>query len=331
MRKLPDFETRGGYKKADFNLLVAEVERLGRMSVQWPLEISNQPGGPLLRVVNQGFWAQLTSRTGDQYEWEEVQPDTTTPGNFYPMDGGRTSQSKNFAYEINGVTVVPPQVVWLMPGQDPDYLFSTGIASSPLTTKGDIFGFSTHDDRIPVGSNGQVLTADSTQPLGVKWASAGGGGFPFTGCAAVFNSGTQISFNDNVDTRIPLPGEFFDTNTLHDPVTNNSRVSLLSLGTTAYWNIRAVLYVSVLGNVAGSLCEMNIYQNNTLFYPAMDQRPFVYWSTTNTSYCQLQADYIYVNGPSSAPYFELYCRQHTGGAVQAPPNGGSYLSVVRVG
>jgi hypothetical protein len=44
--------------------------------------------------------------------------------------------------------------------------------ASPLTTKGDVWGFSTVNARIPVGSNGQVLTADSTQTLGLKWATA---------------------------------------------------------------------------------------------------------------------------------------------------------------
>lgn len=42
---------------------------------------------------------------------------------------------------------------------------------SPLTTKGDIYIFSTQFDRLPAGSNGQLLAADSTQPAGVKWAT----------------------------------------------------------------------------------------------------------------------------------------------------------------
>lgn len=45
-----------------------------------------------------------------------------------------------------------------------------GGVTSPLTTKGDLWGFDTTDDRIPIGSNGQVLTADSGQALGAKWA-----------------------------------------------------------------------------------------------------------------------------------------------------------------
>ena len=48
-------------------------------------------------------------------------------------------------------------------------------ALSPLTTKGDILGFSTVNARVPIGTDGQVLTADSTQTLGLKWASASTG------------------------------------------------------------------------------------------------------------------------------------------------------------
>jgi hypothetical protein len=47
---------------------------------------------------------------------------------------------------------------------------------SPLTTKGDLYGFSTVDARIPIGANDTVLTADSTQALGLKWAAPASGG-----------------------------------------------------------------------------------------------------------------------------------------------------------
>ena len=47
--------------------------------------------------------------------------------------------------------------------------------SSPLTTKGDLYTYSTVDARLGVGTNGQVLTADSTAATGIKWAAAAGG------------------------------------------------------------------------------------------------------------------------------------------------------------
>ena len=53
---------------------------------------------------------------------------------------------------------------------------SIGGGASPLTTKGDLYTYSTTDARLGVGTNGQVLTADSAEATGLKWATAGGGG-----------------------------------------------------------------------------------------------------------------------------------------------------------
>lgn len=58
---------------------------------------------------------------------------------------------------------------WSTPGQV-KFSATTG-AGSPLTTKGDLYGYSSTNARIPVGTNGQVLTADSAQALGVKWVT----------------------------------------------------------------------------------------------------------------------------------------------------------------
>tara|TARA_R110000787_G_scaffold286259_1_gene403887 strand:+ start:871 stop:1722 length:852 start_codon:yes stop_codon:yes gene_type:complete len=41
----------------------------------------------------------------------------------------------------------------------------------PTTTKGDLSGFDTTFDRVPIGADTQILTADSTEALGLKWAA----------------------------------------------------------------------------------------------------------------------------------------------------------------
>lgn len=53
---------------------------------------------------------------------------------------------------------------------------AAGANVDALTTKGDVLGYSTTPARVPIGTDGQVLTADSTQALGLKWAAGGGGG-----------------------------------------------------------------------------------------------------------------------------------------------------------
>lgn len=53
----------------------------------------------------------------------------------------------------------------------------TSGSSSPTTTKGDlIVRGASADIRLPVGTDAQVLIADSTQAAGVKWGAAAGGG-----------------------------------------------------------------------------------------------------------------------------------------------------------
>lgn len=52
----------------------------------------------------------------------------------------------------------------------------SGGSTSPLTTKGDLYAFSSVNARLPVGTDGQVLTADSTQATGLKYSTVTGTG-----------------------------------------------------------------------------------------------------------------------------------------------------------
>lgn len=46
-----------------------------------------------------------------------------------------------------------------------------GAMSGPLTTKGDIYTYSTTNARLPIGTNGSILEADSTQATGNGWSA----------------------------------------------------------------------------------------------------------------------------------------------------------------
>ncbi len=48
----------------------------------------------------------------------------------------------------------------------------SGIVASPLTTKGDIYTYDTVDQRLPVGTDGYVLSADSGEATGLKWIAS---------------------------------------------------------------------------------------------------------------------------------------------------------------
>ncbi len=125
--------------------------------------------------------SEIVHALGVRYVNGTLQPPSTTAPNI----GGTITVANSI---LGGGTVASPLTLdgdVAAPGNSMLYGTSAGgtkgwyaqptTSPAPLTTKGDIYGFSTVAIRVPVGSNGQVLSADSTQPTGLKWVAASGG------------------------------------------------------------------------------------------------------------------------------------------------------------
>lgn len=86
--------------------------------------------------------------------------------------------------------------------QGNDSRITGALQSSVVDAKGDLLVAAGADaiSRLAVGSDGEVLTADSAQPNGVKWGPAGGAGdpavYPLAGYGLVAASDIPIAFGN---------------------------------------------------------------------------------------------------------------------------------------
>lgn len=121
-----------------------------------------------------------------------------------------------------------------------------GIQPTLLTTKGDLISATAASTvaRLGVGANATVLTADSTEATGLKWAT------PATGSTAVgataFTSTTQNT-TQNVATIINLNSEAFDTDSMHSTATNTSRLTIPT-GKGGYYLVNVMTVIDASGN-----------------------------------------------------------------------------------
>lgn len=115
----------------------------------------------------------------------------------------------------------------------------TNSMATEITAAGDIIvgtGSGTFDN-LPIGTTGQVLTADTTvSPYKVKWASAASGS-SFVGCSLYKSSAQSIS--NNTWTTITWDSEYYDTDAFHSTSFSTSRITIPS-GKGGKYQINAV-------------------------------------------------------------------------------------------
>jgi hypothetical protein len=189
----------------------------------------------------------------------------------------------------------------------------TNDMATTITAAGDIVigtGSGTYDN-LPIGTTGQVLTADTTvSPYKVKWAAVASGS-TFAGCLLHNNDTAQTGIANNTRTAVTFSAELLDTDSYHSTSTNTSRITIPTGKGGKYW-----IFAGGLSTNQGSGILMgSIYKNGAQIISGQDLSGTTVTSGGATPTVNFVLDLV------ATDYIELRILQNSGGTVQT---GGQY-------
>jgi hypothetical protein len=163
---------------------------------------------------------------------------------------------------------------------------ANAIQNSIVDAKGDLIGATANDTpaRLAVGTNGQVLAADSTAATGLAWTTPSGPAF------RAYRTTSNQTFSQNTWTKIQLNGESYDTASCFDSTTNYR----FTPNKAGYYQINGAPWDERSGT---GLVYVGIWKNGS-------EAALLGVNTSSTTQAIMVSDLIYFNG--STDYVELY-------------------------
>ncbi len=185
-----------------------------------------------------------------------------------------------------------------------------GIQPTLLDAKADLITATANDTpaRLGVGANGTVLTADSAEATGLKWAAPTATSGP---AFRAFRSSTSQSFTQNVFTKVQFNGETFDTDSCFDSTTNY-RFTPTKAG---YYQVQTTIEFS---GSADTLSQVQLYKNGSAY------SNLLYNTKLPASIIAGGSDIVELNGTTD--YIEIFGKNSSASPSFAPGSTNTYFS-----